>query len=83
MRSADYVLSTIEGHSPYGDIFTDRGSIYYENDVIRLINEIRKETIRECAERAKVVDDKVGGIYAMKKTPVDKESILSLINELQ
>lgn len=53
------------------------------DDMIRIINQTRKETIEECAERVKMEIIQVGENEYHTGTDVDKQSILNLIQELK
>jgi hypothetical protein len=65
--------------------------IYFNERLKTAINEARKELLIECAERALLRHENYKGTWTEKRFPedeyttctVDKQSILSLINELK
>lgn len=73
MRTAEKIFQEDFGHyASYQDIDKE--------DVIKVINEARKEVIEECAKRAKSEWIRYGSRMGHA---VDRQSILSLINELK
>jgi hypothetical protein len=66
------------------------GDQFGVKEVSEIINSARKEIIEECAKRAKAVlipsnpfQDRYSAISNQQGFSVDKQSILSLINELK
>jgi len=85
MRTAEeYLIKEFES-----DESSLQTAIILNSDVTKLvsaINEARKETIEECAKKATVFHDKYAMINGKKNVSmcaVNKQSILSLINELK
>lgn len=78
MRTAEDYLENVGVHTNQNGLKT-----YLKGNVIELINKARKETIEECAERARIKIQKSTGQYQIPHPIVDKQSILSLINELK
>jgi len=57
LRTAEEILDTIEGNSIWGDLEKHRGDVYYAEDVIKLINEARKEAIEAAADLCDETED--------------------------
>lgn len=75
MRTSEEILSSVFGY--YFDNETNKDMAFRLHK--KAINEARKEAIEECAEKA--ILHYAGNGYPI--ITVDKESILSLINELK
>ena len=82
MRTAEEYFNEFigEGIRVYNESDEKNAKYYIE----KAINEARKEAIEECAERAKVEAEylPLSEVYVCAHS-VDKQSILSLINELK
>lgn len=73
MRTAEEYLKSKQPYTMPPSHFHE---MYCKGDVIKLINEARKEAIEECASLCEIQDNNF-------HPTVTKENILSLINELK
>lgn len=90
MRTAEEILEQYRLYDePISDIEIERGGhCFVTEDIIKAINEARKEAIEECAEKATVKYDTDPAQYGTIAIGggiirVNKQSILSLIDELK
>ena len=80
LRTAEEILETHWNKQNYMQAYFVDQKIA----LINVINEARKEAIEECAEKAKVKGHWYNGEFIFNPPPtINKQSILSLINELK
>ena len=63
------------------EIYQFTGFLYSEKNMIEAMNQARIDTIKQCARRANT--HKTGNSGSWFDASVDKQSILSLIDEIQ